>query len=133
MSPAVQRPRILVVDDSKAVRRIVSQALAPFDCDIDEATNGFTALFAMERISPHLLLIDVAMPTMDGVEMLTMLKSHDTLRQLPVIMLTSTTDHKIIPQIAALGVEAMLRKPFSPAEVVAAVRTLVPLSPFPRV
>lgn len=123
------RPQILVIDDSKAVRRIAQKALAPFDCAVNEATNGFTGLFAMERILPNLLLLDVAMPTMDGLEMLTMLKSHELLRTVPVIMLTSSTDHKVLPQIVALGIEAELRKPFTEAALVETVRSVIKLKP----
>ncbi|MFA6961476.1 MAG: response regulator [Opitutaceae bacterium] len=121
------RPNILVIDDSKAVRIIVKKALSPFDCTVNEATNGFTGLFAMERIFPQLLMIDVSMPTMDGIEMLTMIKSHAELKRIPVIMLTSSTDHKVLPKITALGVEAMLKKPFTDEALVAAVGGILKL------
>jgi CheY-like chemotaxis protein len=120
---------ILVIDDSKAVRLIAQQALAPFDCVVHEATNGFTGLFALERNPAKLLVIDVSMPTMDGLEMLTMLKSHPELRQIPVIMLVATTDHKVLPKIAALGVNGMVKKPFTPAELVTAIQAALPLKP----
>ena len=120
---------ILVIDDSKAVRLIAIKALAPFDCVVHEATNGFTGLFALERTQAKLLVIDVSMPTMDGLEMLTMLKSHPELRELPVIMLTSTTDHKVIPKITALGVNAQVRKPFTPEALVSAIKAVIPLKP----
>ncbi|MET0263373.1 MAG: response regulator [Rariglobus sp.] len=126
------RPHILVIDDSKAVRILAQQALASFDCTVGEATNGFTGLFAMERTFPNLLLIDVAMPTMDGVEMLTMIKSHKDLKKIPVIMLVSSTDHKLLPKIAELGVEAQIKKPFTPAvftETVCGVLKLKTLKP----
>lgn len=120
---------ILVIDDSKAVRLLVKKALNAFDCTISEATNGFTGLFAMERALPDLLLIDVSMPTMDGIEMLTMLKSNSQLREIPVIMLTSSTDHKVLPQVTALGVNGMLKKPFTEAAAVEAIRTVIKLKP----
>lgn len=123
------RPHILVIDDSKAVRLLIKKALAPFACVVAEAHNGFTGLFAMERTLPDLLLIDVAMPTMDGVEMLTMLKSNAQLREIPVIMLTASTDHKVLPQIAALGVNAQLRKPFTEAAALECVCSVVALQP----
>jgi CheY-like chemotaxis protein len=120
---------ILVIDDSKAVRLIALKALAPFDCVVHEATNGFTGLFALERTQAKLLVIDVSMPTMDGLEMLTMLKSHPELRELPVIMLTSTTDHKVLPKITALGVDGQVRKPFTPEALVSAIKAVIPLKP----
>jgi two-component system, cell cycle response regulator len=122
-------PQILVIDDSKAFRLIIKKVLAPFACTVNEATNGFTGLFAMERSMPDLLMIDVSMPTMDGVEMLTMLKSNPQLAPIPVIMLISSTDHKALPQITALGVNAMLKKPFTEAVAVETVRGVLKLKP----
>ena len=123
------RPHILVIDDSKAVRIIAAKTLARFDCSVDEASNGFNGLFAMERTLPDLLLLDVSMPIMGGLEMLTMLKSHAQLRLVPVIMLTASTDHKVLPEIIALGVNAQLRKPFSNDALIATVRTVIELKP----
>ena len=120
---------ILVIDDSKAVRLIALKALAPFDCVVHEATNGFTGLFALERTQAKLLVIDVSMPTMDGLEMLTMLKSHPELSKLPVIMLTSTTDHKVLPKITALGINGQVKKPFTPEALVSAIKAVIPLKP----
>lgn len=121
--------QILVIDDSKAVRLIIKKVLAPFSCVVNEATNGFTGLFAMERTLPDLLLIDVSMPTMDGVEMLTMLKSNPQLSPIPVIMLTSSTDHKVLPQITALGVNALLKKPFTEDTALETIRSVLKLKP----
>lgn len=123
------RPNILVIDDSKAVRLIAIKALAPFDCEVREATNGFTGLFAMERLLPDLILLDVAMATMNGDTMLEMMRSNDQLKQLPVIMLISTTDHKVLPKITALGVSAMVKKPFGETDLVDAVRKVLKLKP----
>ena len=119
--------QILVIDDAKTVRKIAMQALRPFACTVVEATNGFTGLFAMERAMPDLLLLDVEMPTMDGVELLTMMKSNEQLKDLPVIMLVSSTDHKNLPKITALGVQAMVKKPFTEAALVEAIRGVVKL------
>ena len=120
---------ILVIDDSKAVRLIAQKALAPFDCVVHEATNGFTGLYALERTQAKLLVLDVEMPTMDGVEMLTMIKSHPELRLIPVIMLVSTTDHKVLPKIKELGVTHLVKKPFTPATLIEAIQAVIPLKP----
>ena len=120
-------PHILVVDDSKAVRRIAEQALASFACTVDEASNGFNGLFAIEKNPPALLLLDVSMPVMDGMEMLTLLKSHPLLQKIPVLMMTSPSDHRVVPQITALGVNDRIMKPFTPEMLVAAVRRILDL------
>jgi len=123
------------VDDAKVVRTVAEKALAAFNCEVGEAPNGYNALFAMERTLPDLILLDVSMPTMGGVEMLTMMRSNPTLRAIPVIMLTSPADHNVLPRIAALGVSAIVTKPFTPDGLVEKVRSILelkPLKPAPR-
>ena len=74
------RYKILTVDDSKTVRIIVKKAFKTFDCDIIEAANGVEGLASASKETPDLILLDITMPVMDGVEMLTKLKS-DPARQ----------------------------------------------------
>jgi len=107
------RPTILTVDDAKAVRLLAQKVLTPFDCDVNEASNGYNALFIMERALPDLILLDVSMPVMGGVDMLELLKSKPELKSIPVIMLTSPADHAVIPKIKTLGVSAIVTKPFT--------------------
>ena len=128
-SPAARRPAILTVDDAKAVRLLAERALAPFDCDFAEAPNGFNALFAMERALPDLILLDVNMPTMGGLEMLTMMRANPTLRSIPVIMLTSPADHAVLPKLTALGIHGLLQKPFNEAALVEKIYAVLPLKP----
>ncbi len=123
------RPTILVIDDSKAVRLIAQNALAAFDCDVTDATNGFTGLYAMERALPSLILLDVAMPTMNGDTMLEMMRSNEQLKAIPVIMMISTTDHKILPRLTALGVSGMVKKPLNADTLLAAIRPILKLKP----
>lgn len=129
LPPSPQRPKILTVDDAKAVRLLTQRAFAAFDCDMSEAPNGYNALFAMERALPDLILLDVNMPTMGGVEMLTMMRSNPVLRGIPVVMLTSPADHGVIDQLSALGVSGFVMKPFTPVALVEKVRTVIALSP----
>ncbi len=121
------RPTILVLDDSKTVRLLVKKFLAGYDCQVNESNNGYNGVFAMERAMPDLMLIDVVMPIMDGVELLIMLKSKDELKNIPVIMLTATTDKVDLPVIAELGVQAIIQKPFTEAFLVETVLSVLPL------
>ena len=117
------------MDDSKTVRRLAQTALREFDCDVSEADNGFKALFAMERSLPDLILLDVNMPTMGGVEMLTLLSGKQKLKAIPVIMLTSPADHAIRGQLENLGVSGTVMKPFTAADLIAKIRLLIELKP----
>jgi len=121
------RPNILTVDDAKAVRLLAQKVLSAFDCDANEASNGYNALFAMERALPDLILLDVSMPIMGGVELLEMLKSKPELKAIPVIMLTSPADHAAIPKIKQLGVSDILIKPFSEPALLEKIRSVVAL------
>ena len=123
------RPNILTVDDAKTVRLLAAKALSGFDCEVTEATNGYNALFAMERALPRLILLDVSMPIMGGLEMLTMMKSNPTLKQIPVIMLTSRADHAILSQLTALGANDILQKPFNEAALLGKIRGVLDLKP----
>ncbi len=123
------RPKILTVDDARMVRLIVERALAAYDCDVNEATNGFNALFAMEKVLPDLVLLDVSMPVMGGLEMLTMMRSNPTLLEIPVIMLTSPADHAARAEIDALGVSGTLVKPFNEVTLVERIRSVIKLNP----
>ena len=109
------RPTILTVDDSKGLRLLTQKALSAFACDVTEASNGYNAFFAIERARPDLILLDVAMPVMDGIETLTRLKAAPELSAIPVIMLTSPADHAVMAQLTELGASDTLMKPFNEA------------------
>ena len=122
------RPKILAVDDAKAVRNLVHSVLSPFDCDVREAANGYNALFMMEQGLPDLIILDINMPIMGGVQMLTMLKSKPELEKIPVIMLASPTDHPVIDEIKQLGVSGILMKPFKKVSLLEMIRSVLVLN-----
>ena len=121
--------KILAVDDAKGMRQLVQRVLSGHACDITESTNGYNALFAMERSLPDLILLDVNMPIMNGVELLEMLKSKPELTAIPVIMLASPADHVVLPRIRALGVASILMKPIAEATLLAAIESVITLKP----
>ena len=123
------RPNILTVDDSKALRVFVAKALRGFDCEVNEAANGFNAFFSIERARPDLILLDVSMPVMDGVETLRRLKITPELQAIPVIMLTSPADHAIMNQLTAMGAGGTLLKPFNAGALVEKIRGILVLKP----
>ena len=121
------RPTILTVDDAKTVRNLAQNALGAFDCDATDATNGYNAFFAIERARPDLILLDVSMPIMDGVETLTRLKAAPELSAIPVIMLTSRADHAVVPRLTDLGAIGSLLKPFTEAALLEKIRSVLKL------
>lgn len=123
------RPSILIVDDSKALRLFVTKALSSFDCEVNEASNGFNAFFAIERTRPSLILLDVLMPVMEGVETLRRLKGTPELSDIPVVMLTSPADRPLLPELTAMGAASTLMKPFNEAALTTSIREIIKLRP----
>jgi two-component system, chemotaxis family, chemotaxis protein CheY len=123
------RPSLLTVDDAKAVRLLVEKVLSPYDCEVNEASNGYNAFFAIERHRPDLILLDVSMPVMDGMETLRRLKGAAELADIPVIMMTSPADRPLLPEISALGAGDTIMKPFDPTTLLASIGRLLPIQP----
>ncbi len=123
------RPHILTIDDSKGLRLLVAKALGAFACEVQEASNGYNAFFAIERARPDLILLDVAMPVMDGLETLTRLKADPELAAIPVIMLTSRTDHAVMDRFLTLGASGTLMKPFDETALLDKIGGVIKLQP----
>ena len=123
------RPIILVVDDARAVRQLVVQACAPFDCEVTEANNGFNAFFAIENARPQLILLDVLMPIMEGFETLRRLKVTPQLADIPVIMLASPADRPHLAELTAMGAAGIVMKPFKAESVLDAIGRVITLQP----
>ena len=123
------RYKILTVDDSKTVRIIVKKAFKSFDCEIIEAANGVEGLAAAGKELPDLILLDITMPVMDGVEMLTKIKSDPTLKGIPVIMLTAEGGRDNVLKIAKIGVRDYIVKPFKEDVLVEKCGRIIDLKP----
>ena len=110
--------KILSVDDSRTIRLIVGKAFRPYDVQLCEAANGEEGLAAAAREKPELIILDVTMPVMDGVTMLSKLKEDPDLKVIPVIMLTAESGRDNVLQIAKLGVRDYLVKPFKEEQLI---------------
>src|SRR5258708_3667496 len=98
------RTKILTVDDSQTVRLTIQRALRAYDCAFCEAANGEEGLATLAREKPDLVLLDIAMPVMDGISMLTMLRRHPEFKRTPVIMLSAETSRDTVACVSQLGV-----------------------------
>ncbi|HZZ57063.1 MAG TPA: response regulator [Opitutaceae bacterium] len=123
------RNKILTVDDSKTVRIIVRKAFKGFDCEILEAANGVEGLALAAKDMPDLILLDVTMPVMDGVEMLTKLKADPQLKGIPVMMLTAEGGREHVLKIAKIGVRDYIVKPFKEDLLVDKAGRIIDLKP----
>lgn len=121
--------KILTVDDSKTIRMIIAKAFKPFDCDVLEASNGVEGLALAAREKPHIIILDLTMPVMDGYEALTKLKSDPDLKGIPVVMLTAESGRENVLRIAKQGVRDYLVKPFKEELIVERVSRIIDLKP----
>jgi two-component system cell cycle response regulator len=119
--------KILTVDDSKTIRMVVAKAFKPFDCEIIEAANGMEGLAAAVREKPELIILDITMPVMDGVEMLTKLKADASIKNIPVIMLTAEAGRENVLNIAKLGIRDYVVKPFKEEQLIEKAGRIVQL------
>ena len=121
--------KILSVDDSITVRLIIRRAFQPYDCTICEAANGEIGLAVAAKERPDVISLDITMPVMDGVTMLTKLKQDPELKDIPVVMLTAEAGRDNVANIASLGVLNYLVKPFKDEQIVEKIRTIVAIEP----
>ena len=111
--------KILVVDDEKNIRLMLSQALASNTTTIETAINGEEALQKLQQSDYDLLLLDLRMPGMDGVQVLRLV--HAQHPKLPVILLTAHGTVETAVEAMQSGAVNFLQKPFSPREIREAV------------
>ena len=124
--------KVLTVDDSKTIRRIVSKAFKPYDCEIFEAENGVEGLSIANKTRPDLIILDITMPIMNGIEMLKKLRQEILLKDIPVIMLTAESGKDSVVEIAKIGVKDYMVKPFKDFQLIERAEKVVKLKPKPE-
>ena len=102
--------KVLVVDDEPEVRQVLHEFLVSRGYEVALAANGSEALDSLQALKPDLILLDVAMPGMDGVETLKRIVAVDP--SLPVIMVTANADIGVTSKLLALGAVDYVPKPF---------------------
>ncbi len=120
---------ILTVDDSKTIRMIVKKALKPFNCNLFEAQNGMEGLAAAVKEKPDLIILDITMPLMNGLEMLEKMKSEKALSEIPVIMLTAESSKENVTKAVMMGVKDYMVKPFKGVELIERAQKIINLKP----
>jgi two-component system cell cycle response regulator len=122
-------PKILSVDDSRMIHTLINKGFTPYDVQMVFASNGAEGLEVADREMPDVILLDVTMPVMDGIECLAKLKATPKLKDIPVIMLTAEAGKENVLKIAKMGVRDYIVKPFTEAGVIDRVGRIVDLKP----
>jgi two-component system, chemotaxis family, chemotaxis protein CheY len=112
--------RALIVDDSSVMRKIVERCLRQAGMDLGqvlEASNGAEALALVNENSFDLILSDINMPVMDGLEFVRHLKELEKAKNVPIVMITTEGGEKSVLEALSLGAKGYIRKPFTPDQV----------------
>ena len=118
-------PLVMVVDDSLTVRKITSRLLTRENYQVLTARDGVDALEQLQGVRPDLLLVDIEMPRMDGFDLTRNVRADATLKDIPIIMITSRTADKHRKYAQEVGVNFFLGKPFQEDELLENIAALV--------
>lgn len=124
----MQPIRALIVDDSSVMRKIVERALRQAGLELDpllEAANGVEALDLLKAEKVDLVLSDINMPSMDGLEFLRRLRAEGLAAGVPVVMITTESSEEHVRQAIQAGAQGYIRKPFTAEQVKERVLPLV--------
>ncbi len=113
--------KILVIDDSKTIRRTAETLLTKEGCQVFTAIDGFDALSKIADHQPDLIFVDIMMPRLDGYETCSLIKHNKTFKDTPVIMLSSKDGLFDRARGRIVGSEQYLTKPFTKDELLGAI------------
>jgi len=117
--------RILVVDDDPRLLHVVSMYLSIEGYDVDTAPNGEEGLQRLEALRPDLVILDVMMPGIDGLEACRRIKSNPETRQIPVVLFTALSRTDDVESGRAAGANRFINKPFSLIGLGAVIRSFL--------
>ncbi len=117
--------RVMVIDDSRTIRRTAETLLAREGCAVATASDGFEALSKIADHDPQIIFVDIMMPRLDGYQTCALIKNNQQFKSVPVIMLSSRDGLFDKARGRIVGSEQYLTKPFTREELLGAIRTYV--------
>jgi len=117
--------KVMVIDDSKTIRRTAETLLKKAGCDVVTATDGFEALAKITDQNPDVIFIDIMMPRLDGYQTCALIKNNHIYKNTPVILLTSKDGLFDRARGRIVGSDQYLTKPFTKDELLGAITTHV--------
>jgi len=125
MEEDLQGVKVLVIDDSKTIRRSAENLLAKEGCDVITAVDGFDALAKIADTRPEIIFVDIMMPRLDGYQTCALIKNNSEFKATPVVMLSSKDGLFDKAKGRIVGSDRYITKPFSKEELLGTIRTLV--------
>lgn len=114
--------KVMVIDDSKTIRRTAETLLKKEGCEVITATDGFEALSKIADLKPGIIFIDIMMPRLDGYQTCALIKHNQMFKNTPVIMLSSKDGLFDRARGRIVGSEQYLTKPFTREELLGAIK-----------
>jgi len=114
--------KVLVIDDSKTIRRTAETLLKKEGCEVITANDGFEALSKIADYNPNIIFVDIMMPRLDGYQTCALIKHNQKFRNTPVIMLSSKDGLFDRARGRIVGSEEYLTKPFTREELLGAIK-----------
>ena len=114
--------KVMVIDDSKTIRRTAEMLLKKEGCDVVTATDGFEALAKIADEKPSIIFVDIMMPRLDGYQTCALIKNNQIFKNTPVIMLSSKDGLFDRARGRIVGSDQYLTKPFTKDELLGAIR-----------
>ncbi|MCP3670290.1 MAG: response regulator [Gammaproteobacteria bacterium] len=118
--------KVMVIDDSKTIRRTAESLLKKAGCDVLTAIDGFEALAIIADSRPDVIFVDIMMPRLDGYQTCALIKNNTEFKQIPVIMLSSKDGLFDRARGRIVGSEQYLTKPFTKNELLDAIKKYAP-------
>lgn len=128
MEKSIDQMTILVVDDSKTIRRTAETLLGKEGCNVLTAEDGFAALAVIVEHQPDIIFVDIMMPRLDGYQVCSLIKNNEQFKHIPVIMLSSKDGLFDKARGRIVGADQYLTKPFGRTELLDAIRDNAPRS-----
>lgn len=117
--------KVMVIDDSKTIRRSAETLLKKVGCEVVTAIDGFEALAKITEHKPDIIFVDIMMPRLDGYQTCALIKNNQSFKATPVIMLSSKDSIFDRARGRIVGSEKYLTKPFSKEDLISAITTHV--------
>jgi DNA-binding response OmpR family regulator len=120
-------PKVYVIEDDPALRALLETTLARGGYEVSLASHGLDALLQIDRAQPkpHLLIVDIMLPELDGLTLVRALKKKPETKNIPVIFLTAKADARTIAEGISVGAKFYVTKPFALDDLMSKVRRAI--------